>query len=217
MKRFAPIFLLTLSCVLVFPGTAAFGQRNRPQPVLNSLVAHNPSAVQHFQPVQIRLPKGDLAEAMASFAVGTAFAAPIPPDGTVGLLVGSTYRFRIDNIPYNEGHVLFPTIRLLGRLNPPVGRELEFPIIVELTQEDLELALAGKFVTRIIYLESPITALPVRSDENRLSQDVLPGTDPIAVAETLGRPIAVVRIGSLQINSQSPDAFFGSPAFVNYE
>ncbi|MCL2303823.1 MAG: hypothetical protein FWC43_00605 [Planctomycetaceae bacterium] len=199
MKRFSNVFLLALSCVLVFSGTAAFGQEIRSE--------------QYFQPVQIRLPKGDLAEASASFAVGTTFVDPIGPEGVVGLLVGPTYRFRVNSIPYNEGRELFPTIRLLGRLNPPSGKELEFPIIVELTQEDLELALAGKFVTRVVYLESPTTALPARLDENRLSHDVAPGADPLAVAETLGRPIAVIRIGS-----RIPDTtvFFGSPAFVNY-
>ncbi len=151
---------------------------------------------------------------MPSFAVGTTFADPIAPDGLVGLLVGSTYRFRIENIPYNEGRELYPTIRLLGRLNPPPGKETEFPIVVDLTQEDLELALAGKFVTRVVYLESPTSASPVRSDENRISQDVPQGSDPLAVAETLGRPIAVVRIGS---RIPDPTAFFGSPTFLNYE
>ena len=211
MKRFSNIFLLTLSCVLVFSGTTAFAQRNGernrsavPPQLLQQWQVEQQSA-QHLQPVQIRLPKalgtqGDLVEAFASLAVGTTFADPIPPGDSIGLLVGPTYRFRISNIPYNEGRELFPTIRLLGRLNPPPGKEQEFPVLVELTQEDLELALAGKFVTRIVYLESPETALPVRSDENRLARDVAPGADPLAVAETLGRPIAVVRIGSLQIN-----------------
>ena len=202
MKRLTLPLLLTLIGVLVISEMSVFGQTAHPFPAQ--------SRPQYFQPVKICLPEG----ALQSFAVGTTFVDPIVPGGLVGLRVGSTYRFRIDNIPYNEGRVLYPTIRLLGHLNPPPGKETEFPIIVDLTQEDLELALSGKFVTRIVYLESPTTALPVRSEENRLSREIAPGADPLAVAETLGRPVAVVRIGA-----RVPDetGFFGSPAFRNYE
>ena len=202
MKRLTLPLLLALIGVLGFSGMSVSGQAVLPSPVR--------AQQQRFQPVKICLP----GEALQCFAVGTTFVDPIVPDGLVGLQVGSTYRFRIDNIPYNEGCVLYPTIRLLGHLNPPAGKETEFPIIVDLTQEDLELALSGKFVTRIVYLESPTTALPVRSEDNRLSREIAPGADPLAVAETLGRPIAVVRVGA-----RVPDetGFFGSPAFRNYE
>ena len=202
MKRLTLPLLLALIGILGFSGMSVFGQAAHSFPAQ--------SRQQYFQSVKICLPE----DALQSFAIGTNFVDPIIPGGLVGLQVGSTYRFRIDNIPYNEGRVLYPTIRLLGHLNPPPGKEMEFPIIVDLTQEDLELALSGKFVTRIVYLESPTSALPARSEDNRLSHEIAPGADPLAVAETLGRPIAVVRIGA-----RVPDetGFFGSPAFRNYE
>ena len=67
---------------------------------------------------------------------------------------------------------------------------------VELTEEDLKLALAGKFVTRVIYLEDPRNALPVRDDPQEQTWfEAAPGQDPLAVADGLGRPVAILRMG----------------------
>src|SRR5207253_2647532 len=78
-------------------------------------------------------------------------AAPLK----AGMLIGSVYRLRVIGIPRHEGVEVFPTIEVVNRLYPPPGQELRFPVPVELTLEDLELAMEGHFVTRIIYLEYP--------------------------------------------------------------
>ena len=80
------------------------------------------------------------------------------------MLIGSVYRLRVTNIPLQEGLEVFPTIEVIDRLYPPVGQEFRFPIPIELTQEELEMALDGKFVTRVIYLEEPDAALPVAAE-----------------------------------------------------
>jgi len=87
-----------------------------------------------------------------------------------------------------------------------------------LTLEDLELALAGRYITRVIYLEDPNRALPVQtSDEEQLSHDIF-GGDPIALASTQGLPVAIVRIGGrVPPNSNgmlSPEFALGSPPWV---
>lgn len=166
------------------------------------------------QPVQIHLP----GEARFAFALGTHFMDSKPGSQIVGLSVGTPYRFRIDNIPYNEGRELYPTLRILRKMNPPPGKELEFPIVVEFTQEDLELALQGKMITRIVYLECPFTAAPVRSDEVPISQDVAPDVNPMVIAQTLGEPVAVARIGTRVPDWNDPDPafFYGSPPWVDY-
>ena len=66
----------------------------------------------------------------------------------------------------------------------------------ELTEEDLKLALSGRFVTRVIYIEDPLSALPV--NENPREQrwfDAGAGADPLLTADTLGRPVAILRMG----------------------
>jgi len=65
-----------------------------------------------------------------------------------------------------------------------------------LAENDLELALAGKFVTRVIYIEDPRNALPVAQEPGKQEWfDARPGEDPLQVADVLGRPVAIVRIG----------------------
>ena len=166
------------------------------------------------QPVEIRAPQGCLV----SFAVDYDFAARQTAPKTVGLNVGSVYRFRLEEIPYHPGSVLYPSIEIIDRINTPPGKELEFPIVVELTQEDLELAISGNFVTRVVYLENPETASNVRSDEKPVSQDAPLGTDPVIIATTLGKPVAIVRIGGRLPDLSSPDPgyFFGSPSWTDY-
>jgi hypothetical protein len=92
---------------------------------------------------------------------------------------------------------IFPTIEIIDRTYPPAELALRFPIPIELTQDDLELAAQGMFVTRVVYVEDPNQALPVRrtNDETQPWLESRPGDDPLVVADGLGRPVAVVRIG----------------------
>jgi hypothetical protein len=89
---------------------------------------------------------------------------------------------------------------------------------VELTTDDLKLALDGKFVTRVIYLEDPHNALPAHEDlQSQHWFEAAPGQDPLAIADTLGRPVAILRLGGrLPESLESPDAsfFFDSPPFA---
>jgi hypothetical protein len=138
----------------------------------------------------------------------------------VGLLIGSVYRLRVTNIPLRAGMEVYPTIEVIDRLYPPVRQEWRFPILVELTAEELEMAIDGKFVTRVVYLENPDTAEPVarRADEQTYFE-VADGDDPLAVADTLGRPVAILRMGARLPDAGGPDEAFlyGSPPFVKWE
>ena len=70
----------------------------------------------------------------------------------------------------------------------------------------------------MIYLEDPRQALPAR--DNPQSQnwfEAAPGQDPLAIADGLGRPVAILRLGArLPDQGETADAsfFFGSPPFV---
>ena len=170
----------------------------------------------YFQPVQIRTPEGT---SLACVAAGQ-FSERLPSPLQAGMLIGCDYRLRITGIPFNPGRELFPTVTLLARTYPPQGRELDFPIIINLTLEDLELALAGRYITRVIYLENPNTALPIpTSDNEQLSHDIQSG-DPIAAAATQGLPVAIVRIGGRVPPQNTPNGLlnpefcFGSPPWI---
>lgn len=166
-----------------------------------------------FQPVEIKAPKGVLV----SLAVQNQFDRAATAPRKVGMLIGAVYRLRVTNIRLAEGLEVFPTIEVVDRTYAPVGQELRFPIPVELTDEDLRLAIEGKFVTRVIYLEDPRRALPAA--DNAPGQnwfEAAPGQDPLAVADGLGRPVAILRLGArLPDQGFDPFFFFGSPPFVD--
>jgi hypothetical protein len=165
----------------------------------------------YFQPVEIKAPTGVLI----SPAVENQFDRPRAAPLKLGLLIGAVYRLRVTNIPQAEGLEVYPTVEIIDRTYPPSGQELRFPIPVVLTAEDLRLALEGKFVTRVIYLEDPRNALPAHVQEpGQQWFEAAPGQDPLAVADGLGRPVAILRIGA-RLPDPAPDAFFfyGSPPF----
>jgi hypothetical protein len=170
----------------------------------------------YYQPVEIKAPSG----AMISLAAEGQFEQPRKGLRKAGLLIGSVYRLRVTGIPLAEGQEVFPTIEIIDRLFTPLGQEHRFSIPVELSETDLKLALAGKFVTRVIYLEDPRDALPIRDDPRQQTWfEAAPGQDPLAVADSLGRPVAILRLGGrLPDANAGPDPrfFFGSPPFVDY-
>jgi hypothetical protein len=169
----------------------------------------------HYQAVEISAPEGvQLALANQGF-----FEEPTPAPLRAGLLVGHVYRLKVTNIPLREGQELFPSIEMINRLYPPADAEARFPIPIELTRQEMEMALRGQFVIRVIYLENPRTALPQQEDpaEQRYF-DVGPGQDPLEVADGLGRPMAILRIGSRvpELDQLSGRFLFQCPPWVRY-
>jgi len=168
-----------------------------------------------FQPVEIKAPPGALISLAEDGAFGQAQAAPL----RVGMLIGQVYRIRVMNIPLNPGLEVFPTIEVIDRLYTPLAQQRRFPIVIQLTQEDLLLASGGKFVTRVIYLEDPETALPMQEDPQAQSWFEAPrGEDPLALADQLGKPVAILRLGARLPDASGPDMdfLFGCPPLVKY-
>jgi len=157
------------------PGYVAAAQHMRGGPVAG-----------YMQPVEISVPSG----ALVSPAQADGFLEPQADKLHVALMVGQLYWFRVGNIPFHEGQEVYPTIEMINRTYPPIGQKLRFPLPVAFTQEDLELALNGNLVTRVIYIEDPRTALPApqQPGEQRVL-DVTSADDPLYVADRMGRPI----------------------------
>jgi hypothetical protein len=167
-----------------------------------------------FQPVEIKAPPG----ALISLAVDQRFDQSQPAPRKAGLLIGAVYRLRVTNIRLAEGLEVFPTIEIIDRLYAPPDQQNRFAIPVDITEDDLRLALDGKFVTRVIYLEDPRHALPARDNPQTQNWfEAAAGQDPLAVADGLGRPVAILRLGARLPEPNEMHAasfFYGSPPFV---
>jgi hypothetical protein len=133
----------------------------------------------------------------------------------VGLRVGSTYRLKINDMADFPGVELYPTVEMLDCLHPPRGREVEFAIPIILTAEEISSALDGRMVTKVIYLEQPDRAAPVRNltaARNRLAQ---PRDNALALADEAGRPMVILRLGGRLPDAGAPGpGFFGNCAPV---
>ncbi len=215
--------LLGVILVFLVPGTALWAQG--PPVHWHHAAALPPGAIGrqrllrggplpgYFQPVVIRAAAG----VRVAVAVGDAFVPTETTPITFGLLVAAVYRLKVTDVPQWEGEEVFPTIEIIDRLYPPPGASTRFAIPVDITQQDLEAALEGRFVTRVIYVEDPATALPVASASDLVEwMDVRPGDDPLAVADRLGRPVAILRLGGRVPAAAGPDPSFlnGSPPLV---
>lgn len=164
------------------PGTIGPGQLLRGGPLAG-----------YFQPLEIRGPEG----LQVSVAVEGRFQPAQQTPAMFGMLIGPVYRLKLTGIARREGEELFPTIEVINRLYPPPGLENHFPIPVHFTQEELEMALSGRLVTRVIFLEDPQSALPVRDTlDFQRYYEVRSDEDPLKAADRLGRPMAIMRIGS---------------------
>lgn len=171
-------------------------------------VARRPELGGVFQPVLLKVPEGS----NISVAEGSGFGVVKVNAELVSLQVGETYRMRVSNVPNKRGDV-YPTVELIDRMHAPVGKETRYPIPIDITADDLGMALAGKYVTRVIYVEDPQRALPARDLPEQRYFEVMAHEDPLQVADSLGRPVAILRMGSVVPIESGPSAefLFGSP------
>lgn len=147
----------------------------------------------YFQPVEITAPDG----ALLSAPIAGGFGQPKDNSLLLGMQIGHVYRVKVGNVKFHEGQEVYPTVEVVDRLYPPPGQATRFPIPIELTQEELELALEGNYVTRVIYVEDPKTALPAAQVGKKQSYfEVGQKEDPLQIADQLGRPVAILRMGS---------------------
>jgi uncharacterized repeat protein (TIGR01451 family) len=117
---------------------------------------------------------------------------------TVGLKRGVGYRLRVTGIVERPFAELFPVIEVVGHLHRPDGIDPgKYPIRVVFLQDDLDDAVdRGRLVTKIVYLEDPDQAIPLKVPKDEIPVVTLsPAETPLRIASALGRPMAIVRIG----------------------
>ena len=200
----ATLCLATMFCLQAKPMFAQSGgslpkvhylmdARQEPGAVARMQIARQAPGVGTFQALSISGPKG----MEVALAKDGQFLPTLEAPVTTAMLVGAVYRFRVTGVPFRPGEELYPTVEVIDRIDAPAGREHRFPIPVVLTPEDLQSALAGALVTRVIYLEDSEVAEPIAAKlgEQRTT-DVGPLDNALQTADQLGKPVAILRIGS---------------------
>ncbi len=168
-----------------------------------------------WQAVEIRGPKG----MRVNMADAGQFASELPETARIAVMIGSVYRMRITGIANEPEMELFPTLEVIDRTHPPAEREHRFPIPIEIDEDDLADAAKGELVMRVIYLEDNQNAQPVdTAGQPQRVLDLKPHQDALRMADQLGRPVAILRIGSRVPNvteGQDWSAFlYGCPAWT---
>ena len=168
----------------------------------------------YFQPVEVRLvetgPSGGGRVTWFAMGRGRSGSVSEAAPHAAGLMVGATYRVGISDMPEFPGVTVYPTIEVIDRLHPPLGRRYEFPIPVELTGEDIRLALQGKLVTRVVFLEEPRLAAGNEQTRPMMVRDLDPRANALSEADRVGRPMIILRLGSRTAPIE------GSPESVNF-
>jgi len=115
----------------------------------------------------------------------------------LGLRPGYVYRFELTGLPYNPDKALYPEVEVRGSLVPRSGMKyMDYPIPLVFSLSDIERALNGALITKVIYLEDPEKAIPtdVQPDYPIEFPD---DTERLALknARENGRLMAIVRLG----------------------
>lgn len=165
------------------------------------------------QPIRIQLDGGgDISVFHGRPIQETTHTSP----AQLGVRVGHLYRLRVSNMPDLPGVEIYPTIEIIDRLHPPAGKKHDFPIPVNIDRDDIESALNGNLVTRVVYVEQPQLAAPFALDESTRVRTLLPAQNVLEQADRYGRPTIIVRIGGRlpSVHGERPE-FYGTGGLIS--
>lgn len=123
------------------------------------------------------------------------------------------YRLKLTSIENRPGLELYPTLEVYPG-NMKVDAYLAHNAVpIEFTDEDFDQVSGGNFVTKVIYLPDPkFQELAIAGVETLVSTRLDPGMDPVQEANRRGAILAVLRIGSVDLEMpHSPQLFAPLP------
>ncbi len=162
-----------------------------------------------FQPVRVEFP----SEGKVTWFVGS--RDDVKESVQVKLAVGQSYRLMLSDMPEFPGIELYPSVEVLDRLHPPAGHTDTFAMPLSFTIEELEAAIEGRMVTKVVYVEQPQLALPFELTSDIAVRTVNARANLIEEADKSGRPLALIRLGGrIPAANETQGAFFGNGAPV---
>ena len=140
----------------------------------------------------------------ATFYQGRSEGRDFPAPVTVGMRTGYVYRVKLSGMAKYPGVDLYPSLEVRGCVQlPPRINPADYPAPVVLTEEDVEKALSGVLVTKVVYLENPERAASVTWKQDQPPESLLPADrDPWHEAWSLGRPVLILRFGERQLSPE---------------
>ena len=187
--------------------TTPFGQTAPVGFAAHTFATANPDLRTGMQTVRWDAP-GDVTVVTYAAATGQSFVTPEAEP--VALQTGHVHRFRLTGLPDADALELYPSVELIDRLHPPEGEDARFPVVLELTERDIQDAIDGRLVTKMIYVQ-PRNALYIDPVLTRLPTTRLPLSDNVMAEAVLrGRPIAIVRLGTRAPIVGESAAFYGT-------
>ena len=162
-----------------------------------------------FQPVHVELP----STGRVTWFIGS--RDEVREGNHVRLAVSQSYRVRLSDLPEFPGIELFPSIEVLDRLHPPAGHGDSFPLPITFAIEEIDAAVQGQMITKVVYLEQPQFASPFELTSDTAVRTLNARVNLIEEADKAGRPLALIRLGGrLPSSHEMHGAFFGSGAPV---
>ena len=140
-----------------------------------------------------------LAPAGTTIAFRPGVSSPVrtAAPATAGFRPGYRYVLELTNLPGHPGRSLYPVVEVYGSLVPRASfTPADFPTPVALSPTDIDRALSGTLITKVIYLEDPTKAVPVESRPDLpLEFTEVTVDDALRAARDNGRLVAVVVLG----------------------
>ncbi len=126
---------------------------------------------------------------------------------------GAVYRLKLTDIPGREGVELYPTLEIAPAAPSSAAYLAHNAVPIEFTDEDFDQVQAGNYVTKVIYLPDPEhQELAIAGVETLVSTRLAPGVDPIAEADRRGTILAIVRMGSIDLELPHTGPVYGDQA-----
>ncbi len=162
-----------------------------------------------FQSISVELP----STGTVTWFVGS--RDEVKTTANAKLAVAQSYRLKLSDMPEFPGIELYPTIELIDRLHPPAGHADKFSMPLSFTIDEIDAAIQGRMITKVVYLEQPQLALPFELSGDTAVRTVEPRANLIEEADKAGRPLALIRLGGrLPAPNETQGAFFGNGAPV---
>jgi len=171
----------------------------------------------YFQNVKFEIQNGGKVAIYGRATPQSAKQVELTSPAMLGLAVGHTYRCKISNLTNFPGQSLYPTVELIDRLHTPAELAGQFPVPIQITEEEIEHALQGRMVTKVVFLEQPQMAEPRELRDEIAIVSVPTSVNLLAEADRVGRPVLIIRIGGRQPNPHGEEASFygtGAPFLV---